>query len=417
MAQIGHVYQTETTDQTHTGNLTYTTKFTVLGSAFAANTEYILLIMAQVGGDLANGRFKFRTRIGTVTPEGSEMIMEPSSSSVTIRFGYVFLHKFTTGGTPDAVTFQIAPQQNTIDTARADSIVLLALKLDDLASTDWVFGEDTTDINHTTGTTFQDQASITFIPGTTGDDWLIIGWGSVHINNAGKQWRYRISRDADTEVEPLHSQEGEDVADEWPWMLMRPFNLDNTEHTFKVQSNDDSASGSENQHNISKIFALRLQAFEDVATFWNGGTFDTPDTSFNEIADLAFTATTTGKGVVLGTCFFDVNNHPQDAGVRAQIGGTTEPVGKDSNADVQSYDSTDILFMSVLGRYDITASTIVDVDIDARVNNALADIVDRGFVAFSLELAAAAPIDDQEMDFSFGVYRSLEVREIGSYGF
>lgn len=384
MAQIGHVYKTESTLQTHTGNLTYTTKFTVDGTDFAANTEYIMWLMAQVGGSNTNGRFKFRTQIGAVTPEGAEMIMEPNQN---VAHSYVFMHKFTTGGTPDDVTFQIAPQQNIDDTANADSIVVLALSLDDLAATDWFFGEDTTDGDHSAPSAFDDRASITFTPGTTGQDWLIIAWGSVRINSTGKQWRYRISRDADAEIEPLLSQEGEDGDEELCWMLMRPFNLDNTEHIFKVQSNDDSASGQENEHNISKIFALRLQAFEDVVTFFDGGTFDTPDALFNEIADLAFTATTTGKGVVLGTCCLDVTAQSQEGVVRAQIGGTTEPVGKDSDADASAHDTTDILFMPLLARFDITASSTADVDIDAKVNNAAADIVDRGFAAFSLELA------------------------------
>ncbi|MEE9212906.1 MAG: hypothetical protein V3U29_09650, partial [Phycisphaeraceae bacterium] len=394
MAQIGHVYQVETTDQTHTGDLVYNTKFTVLGSAFAASTEYIMFVQAQVGGSSANARFKFRTQIGGTTPEGSEMIMEPANNAGPRRASYVFLHKFTTLATPEDVTFQIAPHQNTGDTARADSIVLLALSLDDLAATDWSYGEDLTDADHATASTFKDHASITFTPGTTGEDWLIIGWGSVHINHTGKQWRYRISRDADAEVEPLHSQEGEDAADEWPWILMRPFNLDNTEHTFKVQSNDDSAGGAENQHNISKIFALRLQAFEDVVTFWDGGTFDTPSTGYNEIVDLAFTATTTGKGVVLGTCCA-IFTSGVIAAVRAQIGGTTEPIGEDSNWDADSYDTTDIRFMPVLARYDVTASTTADVDIDVNVGDAATDIADRGFAAFSLELTAAGGVFDE----------------------
>ena len=390
MAQIGHVYQTETTDQTHTGDLVYNTKFTVLGSAFAASTEYILLLMAQVGGSNFDGRFKFRTRIGTVTPQGSEMIMEPGSVNNINRFPYVFLHKFTTAATPDDVTFQIAPHQNAGDTARADSIVLLALKLDDLASTDWFFGEDAVSTNHSAPTAFDDRASITFTPGTTGQDWLIIAWGSVNINSVSKQWRYRISRDADAEVEPLHSQEGEDPAGAWPWILMRPFNLDNTEHTFKVQSNDDDATGAENEHNISKIFALRLQAFEDQVNFWDGGTFNTPDANFNEIVDLAFTATTTGHGVVLGTVIAPHIGSGISSAVRAQIGGTTEPIGKDVNWDTTVYDFADINFNPVLARYPITASTTADVDIDAKVDNAADDLIDRGFAAFSLELAAPA---------------------------
>lgn len=417
MSQIGQVYQTETNVQTHTGNLTYTTKFTVLGSAFAANTEYILLLMAQVKGDIFNGRFKFRTQIGGSTPEGAEMIMEPSGDAGPDFSPYVFLHKFTTAGTPDAVTFQIAPQQNTVDTATADTIVFIALSLDDLASSDWEYGEDLTDINHTTGSTFQDQASITFTPGTTGEDWLVIAWGSVHINNTGKQWRYRINQDSGTSLEPTLSQEGEDNAEEIPWMLVRPFNLDNSGHTFTVQSNDDTTAGAENQHNISKIFALRMQAFENSKVFFDGGTFNTPDTVFNEIVDLAFTPDTTGNVLVIGTAMCDVDQATRLGSLRCQLAGTTVPTGSDSQVSISSYDPDDLNSMPVLVRISVTGGVLSDIDIDAKVNNVASDIVDRGFVAFSLELAAAAPTDDQEMDFSFGVFRSLEVRGIGTYGF
>ena len=47
-----------------------------------------------------------------------------------------FLHKFTTGESPSDVTFQIAPEENTGDTVRADTITCFGMSLDDLIRLD-----------------------------------------------------------------------------------------------------------------------------------------------------------------------------------------------------------------------------------------------------------------------------------------
>lgn len=391
MSQVGSVYQVETTIQTHTGDLTYTTKMTVLGSAFDASSEYLMIVRAQVGGSITTRRFKFRTQIGGATPEGAEMIMEPDSSNAGDYHVYAFLHKFTTAVTPEDITFQIAPQENTGTTARADTIIVLAFKLDDLAATDWFYGEDTTDNDHTTEATWGDEASITFTPANTNDDWLVITWGSVRINHLTKNWRYRISESVSAEVEPLMSQEGEDTLEELPWMLMRPYTLTAAEHVIKVQSNDDSASGVENQHNISKIFALRLNAFEQHTISWAGGTFDTPDTAFNELAAVSFTPDTTGNGVVMGSTVLDPNGGFRQGSCRIQLAGTTIPTGSDANRDCANYDVTDFNCIPVLARFAVTGSSVADVDIDVKMNSANGNFVDSGFAAWSLELASAAP--------------------------
>lgn len=385
MAQIGNVYQEDLTEGSQSG-LTYVTQETVLGSLFEGTTDYIMLVMARVGGDNAAGRFQFRTQIGGTTPQGAEMILEPATGVAgTSGEIYTFMHRFTTASTPDAITFQMSAQQSAGDTAFVDTVIFIALKLDDLVAADFAFGEDTTVSDHATGGTFDNRASITFTPGTAGNDWLVMAWASVHVNSANKNFRYRINHEGD--LEPLMSREGEDSDEEFPLFIVRPYNLTAIEHTFTVQSNDDSAGGVENQHNISKIIAIRLQAFQNSITFFNGGTFNTPDTNFNELADLAFTPDNTGDVLVVGTTMLFPDTAGQLGVARVQLAGVTQPIGSDLR-EVSAFDATDLNPCPVLVRFGVTASVLQDIDIDGQVSDALADFVDRGFVAFTLELAA-----------------------------
>ncbi|KKN45875.1 hypothetical protein LCGC14_0678700 [marine sediment metagenome] len=387
MAQLSTVYAEENTTQTHTGDLNWLTALTVPGASFEDSTNYLMLVRAQVTGNNTSQLFGWRTQIGGVTPKGALHIQEPASSLPTRRYSYIFLHKFTTAATAEDVTFDIQNFTDATKIVLADTITVFAINLDELTETDWYYGEDTTTEDHPTISTWQDQASITFTPGNASDDWLILAGGGVIVNNTTKEWRYRINFDSDTEIVPDLAQEGEDTAELISWMLARPYTLSTAEHTFTVQSNDDSDVGDENQHDISKIFALRLNAFKEHAVFWSE--VEIPGTlGFSEIADMVFTPTDTGNGVLIGSAEFGTAKFGPVT-IRTQVDDISVPEGNDGAFIADSFDNSDILFTPALARFPTTADVEADVDVDAAVFQVPEHtIVYRGFASWSLELVS-----------------------------
>lgn len=394
--EIAHVYAEELTDQTHTGDLTYTTKLTVDGSNFVGSAKYLLIVSSQVGGNNANGRFKFRVQFGGVTPTGAEMILEPGGSATPSRHPYVFGTVWTTPGSPGDVIFQIAPQENTGDTARADTIQLFAIRLDDdlTEGVDWFWDEDTVNTTHATGPgSWDDRASITFTPSNAGDDWLVLAFGEYEINSTALNANYRINQDSDTEVVPMFSQEGEDTEEEFPWFLSRVYNLDDTEHIFTVQSQDDDTGV--NNHNRSGSFAINLAKFETSVWDWTEEEIILAvNSTWEEIANLTITPATVGNWIALGNAVLDSSDIGDGGGIRCQLAGSTVPTGKDANRDVITRDATDELYMPLLSYLPNLAASSQDIDIDGLAQDVtLMAIQNRSFAAFSLELSGGAGVE------------------------
>lgn len=389
MAEIAHVYAEELTNQTHTGNLTYTTKFTVSGASFVGTAKYLLIVMAQVAGNNSGGRFKFRVQIDGVTPTGAEKILEPRSTDFYDPFAFGTV--WTTPASPGDVTFQIAPEQNTGDTASADTIQLFAIRLDDdlTEGTDWFWNENTSNSAHATSG-WDNRASITFTPGSAGDDWLVLAFGQVEINSISKNYLYRINQDSDTQVAPLFSKEGEDTEEQNVWGMNRVYNLTAASHTFTVQSQDDSASGAQHNHNRSGIFALNLAKFEKAVWDWTEAPYSHSATdTWEEIADLAVTPDTAGNWLVLGYASMDVVAETRSGFLRVQLAGTSVPTGFESH-NYWAFDVTDEILLPLLTYLPSLAASSQDIDIDAKVATSTdSKFEDRSFVAFSMELAAA----------------------------
>lgn len=396
MAALDYASTTQTTEQTHTGDSIWTdiSGASIADADITDGGEYLLIVSAIVGGDSAAKQFGFRMVHGT-TPTvfpGSTMIFEPGGA--TIRLGYFFLHKFTASASAgeNIIECQFQCTSDTSSTVHADTIVMVAINLDGLASSDWHYGEDSDTLEHTTS--FADFATTgAFTPNGT-DDWLLLFCANYAIDDIVINTEYRLRLDgttaSPTDDAPFFSEEGENVACQQVYGMSRVFAaLSNASHQFWVQGRDDETGA--NDHLYSAVIALRLNAFQDHAFQWTEAPITLAvDDTFEEIANIdPDIGPVTSDVIVIGSVAFLPGDGTQ-ANLSGSLGGTVTPTGRDATKQIRSYDSTDENAMSTM--FVISdASDVQDLDLDAQVNVvANTAIEDRSFVAFSIELAAAA---------------------------
>ncbi len=399
MTAIGYASATEVTEQTHTGDTTWTDALEIADADIVDSAEYLLIVTAQINGNDANETFGFRVVIGT-TPTllaGSNAIIEPYNGST--RPNYMYVKKFTASASAgeNIIKFQIQTISNTAKIVKADTIVMVAINLDTLDAADWFYGEDDdtgTPIAHTTS--FVDFATTgEFTPANTNDDWLVLFCTNTAVNVTASSYECRLRLDgttaSPTDDAPLFNEEGEDTSEQRVLGLSRVHTLSAAAHQFWVQSRDDSGGGGSFDHRFSAVFALRLNAFQDHAFVWTEAELTlTTDNVYEEIAAIAPNISpVTSDVIVIGSAVSDCDAVAKEARIQATVGGTVTPTGRDK-IDSKGYDATDenpLFTMFVL----TSQSGALDLDLDGQVSSVSdSQIEDRSFVAFSTELAAVA---------------------------
>lgn len=400
MTTIRTARVTETTEQTHTGDTNFSTAAEILGTAFPTGGDYIIFVSAKVNGSNANTLVEARLVHGATPTEfnGSLRTLEPNAAVSPLTDGYGFFTRFTQPATEETIAFQIRTLVSG-ETVRADDIVIFAMLLDDLDAADFFYNEDDDSGAPTTHTAaFQNFASITFTPDNNNDHWAVFANHTVIMNTLAASMEYRINRDSDTELAPLLRQEAEDTAEQYVDVMHRVYELSNAEHTFTYQGRDDADSGSENDHHSSRIFALRLEAFEDFDWLWTEAPV-TPSgihPTYTELQGLPLFAPTTDPGdfAIFTGAVYDHTSLGSAGYTRIQINGTTDPAGSDAVDKTLTTlnDSSDEAPMFGMTVANLTGAGR-NLDMDGSSNSFSATVEDRSFWYFSLELAGveAAP--------------------------
>ncbi len=400
---IETIYGEETTEQTHTGDSLFVDVLTVASSSWTANATYILIATADTGGNSSNNLFETRLVSGDSEDvfTDSHSIIEPESSS-SFQSSYYYVTKYTAPTTPQDIRIQHSTA-NSASTVETETIVLLAIRLDEdlTENEDWFFATTTNQITNTTS--FIDHASSTFTPLNNNDDWLVFGNITWYVNNAAKNFETRIRLDG-TEAAPFDdapfiSEEGEDGLEQRVRTMTRVFTLSNSEHTFTIQTRDSSSAGSDNDHKRSAIVGLRLNAFEDHLFGWEEegflpsfGSIEDPD-----IGDQAFTPSTAGDFIFTAFGVSDASSTASSYRRRIQIGGTTHPTGINDYNEGRAHDARDETPIPILFRQSLAASA-QDIDFDWDDQGDAHNIEDRSIAIFSVELAdaeAPAPADER----------------------
>ena len=343
MAAIAHKAVFQTDVQTEI-SATFATKLTLNSADVSANAKYLVLCYAQLGAASAGMLAHAQLLHGTTVFTDSAVTMEPAgvaTDTTPAMHSYGYMTVWDTSGGAESLHFQLAGDGSLA--AFADTIVIFIMRIDaDLVEgTDWVFNELTTDSAH--NTIFATKAEVAPVV-TSGESWLVIANVSYFVLSTNMNTEYRIFEDGGSDTTPGFSQEGERFLEFLSWLLSRVYTgLSTGVHTFSLQGRVDgtSRSGLTTQHLGSRIFAMRLDAFQHAVSQWNSGNIAV-GTSEVTVATASVTPTTTADFLMLGYATYDAGA----AGAKMRLfvdesGGAPTPTGADKQFVVGSYDATD----------------------------------------------------------------------------
>ena len=199
MAAIAHA---QTIDDTvsSTTSATYVSAGSINSSNFVGSGKYLLIVTAQVGSSsAASNAPEFHVIHGSTEFASSHMRAELNADP---SWNYAWFTVFTQPATPETIEFEHLSDGTNSSTVH--NLRMIAIRLDDdlTENTDWHFVEDTTGpTTHTTA--MVERESLTFTPGTAGNEWLILARGQFVINSASVNY----------EMELLHGGTGVRAAD------------------------------------------------------------------------------------------------------------------------------------------------------------------------------------------------------------
>ncbi len=396
MAAIDYLESTPvTSEQSHTGDTSWTdvhANAEIATGAFTGSKKYLVIVNALFRGSNIDRVFGIKVVHGATPTDFASSVkqIEPSSLA-TYDYDYFWFDVFDQPATPETIKVQF----KTLDSGQtvfADEIRVFAINLtDDLTeNTDWHFNENTSGATHTAtafGAGQTDRASITFTPGSAGDDWLILSRARIEIKTANDNYEIATLDESDTLVRQRITHEGEDFTDEFrvhtiPWVAE---GLSAAVHTYKIQSRDDS--GTQNDYDSSAILALNLDLFESHSVIQTAGTVASTPTSFSELATLgSYSPTTTGDHLVIGDALFTDGGGALTK-LRLQFAGTSDPTGWETDSTQwQAWDGTDETNLPVAVIRSIASSGVV-VDLDGQ-GSSINVWSDRTLIAFSMELVS-----------------------------
>ena len=343
MAAIAHKAVFQTAVQTESSS-SFVTKLTLNSADVSANAKYLVLCYAQLGAASASMLAHARLLHGTTAFADSAVTMEPAglaTDTTPAMHSYGYMTVWDTSGGAESLHFQLAGDGTL--SAFADSIVIFIMRIDAdlIEGTDWVFNELTTDSNH--NITFATKAEVAPVV-TSGESWLVIASMSYFILNTTLNTEYRIFEDGGSDTAPGFSPAGDSVSEILSWLLSRVYTgLSTGVHTFSLQGRVDASprSGLTTQHQGSRIFAMRLDAFQHAVSQWNSGDI-TVGTSEVTVATASVTPSTTADFLMLGYAAYDA----EAGGAKMKLfvdesGGATTPEAADKQFVVGSYDATD----------------------------------------------------------------------------
>ena len=217
----------------------------------ADNSAYLIIASWQLQMSSNNyiGYSKLIRSSGTPT-DLHERVHLPKDNTDYVAGGSAIVESF--GATPGSQTYKI--QYRTSSTSgfariKNASIIAIRLNSDDQYTS-------STARSTTTSSTYQDKATLTFTPTTSGD-YLIIASASVDSSSTSRDWRAQLDIDGSTynnsNVEPVSATNRNS------WGAFRKVNLSNASHTAKIQYSIES--GGTAGITYAHLIALRLDQF------------------------------------------------------------------------------------------------------------------------------------------------------------
>lgn len=401
MAEVGHVIHVDSTLYTTTSStFSSPTGVDILNTELDGSSDYFVWFWAGINARDTTQRVGCRVHDGTSALANSTSEREARNAGSEALHVYNFMDRFTTPVTPVTYSLEFASLDNTT-TCHINEARSLAIKLDDLQSADFFYDEDDTDRTSLSNVTWTDTASVTIGDGTSDyvvfltTSWLIDSTSTDNINirlEVGGVDRYFYT-ETGNDLNDILSVGGVTV-------IKAP--AASTVVNVQVQAGDSPAI---NDQVNARIFALRLDAFEDFMAVYSDGvqaTHSVVDTTA-EVETVSKTTSTVATedwctigGFVSST---SINNGGAMQGIMQfddDGGGETTLCGDLTNADTQ-WNSSDVdqdnRIWAGIGEVPTVANgSTLRIDMDSREDADVSvsyTIDDTCLAAFTWELAPA----------------------------
>lgn len=329
---------------TTTSTTVYTVQLNATAGNFTAGHNYFIYFELGLGSDTAAAMVDYQVKYGaSVIYTGS---VEPNGTTASTATQVSYIDVYTQPGTAVAIT--VGFKANSTSTAGALNAHLVALDLDEnmIENYDYYYNENTSAGAHTT--TMTSKATITLNNADGLKDWVVFGMENLQVDNAGGVNAEAQIYDGSTAY-MVRSQEGADTSEQYTFAMIVPFSNTARGTVYSVQVRD-SASGTQNDHTSSAIFALALDVFESHGNKYTSATTGL-GSSMTQIDSLSYTPTTAGNQVVLTSYTNDVAAADVQTNDQLQQDGTTVPTSwswAQLGTGKTSYDATDIVQSNII---------------------------------------------------------------------
>ncbi len=228
------------------------------GSNFTSGDKYLCLFRIAVTGsnsDSTGFYAKYKTPSGTSWSDLGRL--EPLSTT----YGTVYSRAIIVTAT-NAYDADLGIQEASSYYTRGYDASIVCINMSDLGveDTDYFTGSY---VSGTNSTAWSTRSSVTFTP-TAGDDILLLGSGSISVNDITIQGEMEIAKDSTRLPDSTWmSQEGEDSVEFGYRMLVGvDRNVTATERTYQLRVRDDATGSPQNGHASTQIIAIPLSLFQ-----------------------------------------------------------------------------------------------------------------------------------------------------------
>lgn len=377
MADLAYTFTSDDTEYTQT-TIAWSEKVTISSGNFTAGNDYAIIANARVGQSAGSGGVSLFEDGSQTTRTTRSFGARAGNGNTGYPYTAMLLH--TAPGTPVGVGIGIRTEGGSW-TTYLDDLTLLAIDLDSLSAGDYYTQSHTSTTSLTTS--WVTMNTLTFTPGNDGDDWLVFCNVNGSVDSAFRQPEARLIVD-DTTVIALTITDPSTGSDGlYTYMLTGAINLDNTEHTIKLQMQEVSSA---NEYESSDILAIRMDAFEDHQFSYSSAVSSGNPVEIQGIA--AFTPTSTGDIIIIGGGYCDSDSGASFNGVNMTIDGTVAPANH-NNWSCEQSDADEIHAQFRFAEHAGTASTAIDIDVDGYEEDSSGQFEHCYAIAFSVKLAAA----------------------------
>jgi hypothetical protein len=395
MAAIGFAYcERNTVVSSNTSSMTDVTDMSIPEADLVDGADYLIMATAATGNVTSGGLTSVQIVHGS-TAFSDSLHQWTFQNANTEASRYMWFTKWTAVA---GEGLKMQKQNSGGTTSTVNFAAIAAIKISDLTeNTDWFYNERS--IDDTITTTPTAGGSVTFTPGTAGQNWLVMTNAAVsHVSNATSV-NSRLDRSGEassTQPSTIWAKASTGTAT-LQHTLFRAFSLGTSSNTFREMISASSGTSHTRLH--SRVFALNLSVFDASAVAYTASDANLSASDYaTELQTVTITPPTTSTCFVLSGFIADIGAVGREAEQRLQFyvdGGAQSDVPAGQTTANYQFHQTSNSSGNELAYYWFTKSSVTsgntyraDLDASSDSTTSTPSAQDRQLVLFTAELAA-----------------------------